>query len=166
MIEILTNCSIIWLIDGSFMYVWPCKYPRLILNNGIIKRAKEIDLMTNVTSLMLLPPVKSPTINRANTGAKVKHTIKDVIENILIAFVDIWNIRTFLSSCFKVAYSLVNLLIARGIPADDIIKKINLAYEDLKEFVFEDKEYSYEDSKILFVCSSLLSKLLIIIGLL
>ena len=44
----------------------------MILNIGIINKAKEIVLITKETSPILLPPVKSPTINLANNGANKK----------------------------------------------------------------------------------------------
>ena len=123
-IAIRTTCSIIWLIDGSLIYVCPWRYPLLILSIGIISRANEIALITNDTSSTVLPPSKSPIIKLANIGAKIKHIKNDATEKILITFVAISYILTFLSSCFRVWYSLVNLLMASGIPADDIIRNI------------------------------------------
>ena len=79
--------------------------------------------MTKATSATLLPLVKSPTIKLAKIGAPKKQIKKAPMENILIIFLEYLNINVFSLFCFKVLYSLVILLIAKGIPALDIIKK-------------------------------------------
>ena len=77
--------------------------------------ANDTHLITKATSDTVFPPVKSPTIVLA-----IKFAPK---ENILIIFFEYLNMYVFSFNFPNVLYSLVILLIASGIPAEDIIKK-------------------------------------------
>ena len=65
--------------DDKFFYL-ACHFPE-----GIINKANDIALMTNVTSSIVLPPSKSPIIRLANNGAKIKQIKNEAIENAIIA---------------------------------------------------------------------------------
>ena len=71
---------------------------------------------------MVFPPSNSPIIKLDNCGAKAKHMMNEKTENVIMIFVAIRYILAFLLYSSSVLYSLVSLLIASGIPADEIIK--------------------------------------------
>ena len=73
---------------------------------------------------MVFPPVRSPRIILASGFANKKHNKNATREKIYTIFLLIRYISFFLSYSFKVSYSLVILLIASGIPAEEIIKNI------------------------------------------
>ena len=85
--------------------------------------ANDTHLITKATSDTVFPPVKSPTIALAIKFAPKKHMQNDTIENILIIFFEYLNMYVFSFNLPNVLYSLVILLIAKGIPAEDIIRK-------------------------------------------
>ena len=71
----------------------------------------------------MLPPLKLPTMESAIKFAPRKQIRKHIIEKIKIIFLAYLNINVFSFCLPKVLYSLVILLMASGIPADEIIKK-------------------------------------------
>lgn len=85
--------------------------------------ANDTHLITKATSDTVFPPVKSPTIAFAIKFAPKKHIQNDTMENILIIFFEYLNMYVFSFNFPNVLYSLVILLIASGIPAEDMIKK-------------------------------------------
>ena len=104
----------------------PCKKPLVTLKNGTINIANDTNLNTNTISSTVLPPVPDTAIIDAIGLAKMNNSKNMTNDNMNIIVLDIlYTLET--SSLFSSAkYSLVNLLTAKGNPAEDIDK--NKAY--------------------------------------
>ena len=92
--------------------------------DGISKTEKDTTLKTNAIESKELPPDKSPTIKTATCRAKINKIKKQIMEITAIIMVPNFKLRTLASFIFLVSNSLTNLLIATGIPADEIFKNI------------------------------------------
>ena len=95
-----------------------------MLKNGITKIAGDTALITNATSAIVFPPLRSPIIKVAISSAKTNSKIKDILAKInIIFFACLYAI--FLALLLSSAlYSLIILLMAFGSPALEIPKNI------------------------------------------
>ena len=100
----------------------PCKYPLDTDRNGIIRRQKDTDFITNETSSKVLPPSISPSIKDANSFEKTNNIKKAITDIISIKFLPTWFSLSLASYFSNALYSVMILLMATGIPAVDIFK--------------------------------------------
>ena len=87
--DILMTCSIIWLIDETFIILCPCKKPFVTDIYGTTNIANETQRITKATSSIVFPPVISPIIKVAIGLAKTNKTINTATDTKVIIFLPI-----------------------------------------------------------------------------